>query len=145
MFTRSGSWLICRKGDALGTPSVTRCSQEAFRLPLLIVLAELPARVYSKESIFHSPSGSLDPLESAIGHFCNRPPPGWKTRGPFLNVRWPRPVFIKFSSIAFLGTWSPGKRLALNFSGTLLICPPKGFSYVVRVLWLWRRPSRWKF
>ena len=49
-------------------------------VPLLIVLAELLASFYSKESASHC-FGPLDPLVSAIGHFWNQFPPVWKTGG----------------------------------------------------------------
>lgn len=90
-------------------------------VPLLIVRAELLAAFDSRESTLHSPWG---PLGICHGSLLKAAPSSvTATRSPFFNVRWAWPGVRKISSIASLGAWSPGKCLALDFSGTLLVCP----------------------
>lgn len=47
MLTKSGSWLICRNGDPLGSHSETPTPPQRALVPRLIVL-ESPASFYSK-------------------------------------------------------------------------------------------------
>ena len=110
-------------------------------VPLLTVLDELPASFYSKVLstlfwalliLWYLPLVILEISSLLFG----------RRETSLINVRWSWPVVIKFSPMRSLDVCSYGKCLTLNFSGTWLVCPPKGFSYVIWVPSFLRRALR---
>lgn len=72
-------------------------------VPLLIVLAELPASFYSKESASHSVLGLSILWCLPLVTFEISPLLFERQEASLINVRRPWPVVIKFSAIGSLG------------------------------------------
>lgn len=145
MFTKSGSGLICRKGDALGTQSVTQCSPGGYSCPAYCS-CWIASQFLQQRKHFPPPLGPLLLRYLPLVIFEISPLLFESHEAPF--SMWGDLGLSLYSSLhhlASLGIWSPGKCLTWNFSGALLVCPPEGFSYVMCVPLAWRRPSRSKF